>query len=87
MIEKDRILLARMSRINQSLGQVVLELYDYQDGGELPPVGLRTLGTLLAELGTDMIARADELSRPIIDADGCDQKFADTDSAEMSDKP
>ena len=68
MIEKDLLLLARMSKVNQNLGLVVLELLKYQDGGELPAAGLRPLGELLADLAMDMIIRADELSQPVIDA-------------------
>jgi len=73
VIEEDRVLLARLSKINQSLGQVVLELCDYQDGGELPSAGLRTLGEQLMDLGMDMISRAEELDRPVIDADNGDR--------------
>jgi len=75
VIEKDRVLLARMSQINQSLDSVVLELCKYQDGGELPADGLRPLGESLADLAMDMIARADELNRPVIDADDCDREL------------
>ena len=75
MIEEDRVLLARMSQINQSLDSVVLELCKYQDGGELPADGLRSLGESLVDLAMDMIARADELNRPVIDADDCDREL------------
>jgi len=79
VIEKDRVLLARLSRVNQSLGQVVLELCDYQDGGGLPPVELRTLGTLLADW-------TKELDHPIVDADGCGRGFFNVDSSETGDQ-
>jgi hypothetical protein len=62
MIEKDRALLARLARVNQQMGEFVVDnLFEGQDGGELPAAGLRDLGNGLVALGTDVLARADEL--------------------------
>jgi hypothetical protein len=68
VIERDRELLARVARVNGRLGKVVLELIQYQDGGELPATGVRELGQALTELGADLLTRAAELERVIIDA-------------------
>jgi hypothetical protein len=63
VIERDRELLARVARLNGRLGKVVLELIQYQDGGELPATGVRELGQALTELGADLLTRAAELER------------------------
>jgi hypothetical protein len=42
VIERDRELLARVARVNTSLGEVVVELVAGQDGGELPAEGMTT---------------------------------------------
>ncbi|WP_211225515.1 hypothetical protein [Amycolatopsis nigrescens] len=61
MIERDRLLLARVSRVNKHLGEVVVELMRHQDGGELPPGGTRELGARLYSLGVELLERAEEL--------------------------
>lgn len=61
MIEKDRELMARAMRVNQSLGVATMMMLHRQDGGELPAGELRTVGEYLERLGADMIARAGEL--------------------------
>jgi hypothetical protein len=61
VIERDRELLARVARVNQHLGAVVIDLMTRQDGGELPPGEVRDLGQHLAELSADLLARAAEL--------------------------
>ena len=68
MIKRDRELLARVARVNGRLGKVVLELFQYQDGGELPATGVRELGQALTALGADLLTRAAELDVRIIDA-------------------
>jgi hypothetical protein len=67
VIERDRKLLARLARFNKHLGSATLELFEYQDGGELPAAGVRNLGQHLVELGADFLARAAELDGPTID--------------------
>lgn len=66
VIEKDRVLLARLAKVNRSLGAVVVELFGHQDGGELPAAGLRVLGELFSGLAADLIARAHELDRDLV---------------------
>jgi hypothetical protein len=61
MIERDRALLARLAQVNRQLGAFVLVIIEGQDGGELPAAGLRDLGNGLVAMGTDVLARADEL--------------------------
>jgi hypothetical protein len=61
MIERDRELLARAARVNTRLGVAVVELFEHQDGGELPASGVRELGKRLTQLGADFLARAEEL--------------------------
>jgi hypothetical protein len=68
VIERDRELLAKVARVNGRIGEVVLELFQYQDGGELPAAGVRELGQALTHLGADLLTRAVELERVIIDA-------------------
>jgi hypothetical protein len=68
VIERDRELLAKVARVNGRIGEVVLELFQYQDGGELPAAGVRELGQALSQLGADLLTRAVELERVIIDA-------------------
>ncbi|HWE89268.1 MAG TPA: hypothetical protein VG317_07370 [Pseudonocardiaceae bacterium] len=61
MIRADRELLARLTRTNTRLGDVVIELINRQDSGQIAAEGWRALGEHLAGLGADMIRRADEL--------------------------
>ena len=69
MIERDRELLARLVRVNTRLGAATLELFEHQDGGELPAAGVRERGQALAKLGADLLTRAAELDgRTIINA-------------------
>jgi hypothetical protein len=68
VIERDRELLAKVARVNGRIGEVVLELFQHQDGGELPAAGVRELGQALTQLGADLLTRAAELERVIIDA-------------------
>jgi hypothetical protein len=60
VIAQDRVLLARLTRTNTRLGDVVLELISDQECGEIAAEGWRTVGKHLAQLGADLIARADE---------------------------
>jgi hypothetical protein len=61
VIRRDRELLARLSAINQALARVVLIMLEHQDGGELHPAHLRLVGDQLAQLGRDLLDRANEL--------------------------
>jgi hypothetical protein len=67
VIERDRELLARAARVNTRFGAVVVELFEHQDGGELPAAGVRELGQHLAELSAELLARAAELDGRTID--------------------
>lgn len=67
MIAKDRELLARLAQVNRNVGAGVVELLHRQDGGELPADGLRALGDILATLGADLRARAEELECRVIE--------------------
>jgi hypothetical protein len=60
VLREDRVLLARLTRTNSCLGDVVLELISHQEGGEIAAEGWRAVGEHLANLGADLIARADE---------------------------
>jgi hypothetical protein len=68
MIERDRELFARLARVNTALGAATLELFEHQDGGELPAAGVRKIGQALAKLASDLLARAAELDGRVIDA-------------------
>jgi hypothetical protein len=48
MIERDREILARAARVNQHLGEIVVQLLAHQDSGELPADGVRQLGLPMA---------------------------------------
>jgi hypothetical protein len=61
MIRRDRELLARLSVINQNLGEALLRMFSRQYGGELRADDLRRVGAQLADIGNDMVRRADEL--------------------------
>lgn len=69
MKEVDARLMRRLANVNTALGtalMVIIERWNNDVDGGLPPVDdLRGLGTDLAELGRDMIARADELDRVV----------------------
>jgi hypothetical protein len=68
VIERDRELLAKVARVNGRIGEVVLELFRFQDGGELPSAGVRELGQALSEVGADLLTRAAEPVARCIDA-------------------
>lgn len=72
MIARDRELLARLTRVNRHLGEVVVELMARQDDGELPADGLRELADRLSGLAGELHARAAELddSRMVIEGSG-----------------
>jgi hypothetical protein len=59
VLPEDRALLARLRRVNTAVADVVVELLDQLDGGELPSESLRVLGERLGALGEDLIAHAD----------------------------
>ncbi|WP_019809719.1 hypothetical protein [Saccharomonospora halophila] len=61
MITKDRKLLARLATVNRNLGEVVIDLMQHQDGGELPADRLADMATALFTLAIDMASRAEEL--------------------------
>lgn len=63
MIQRDRELLVRMSRVNRTLGLVASEAMARQDGGELPAQPLREIGEALRVLVDELLARADEIER------------------------
>ncbi len=63
MIRRDRELLVRLGRVNRHLGAVVVDLLHRQDGGELPPEGLRSLADHFGALSADLRARAAESDR------------------------
>ncbi|PXY33541.1 hypothetical protein BAY59_10685 [Prauserella coralliicola] len=66
MIQRDRVLLARLSSVNTHLGEAVLELMHHQDGGELPAEGLRAVAERLAGLSAELYARAAELDGRVL---------------------
>jgi hypothetical protein len=68
VIERDRELLAKVARVNGRIGEVVLELFRFQDGGDLPSAGVRELGQTLSEVGADLLTRAAEPVARRIDA-------------------
>jgi hypothetical protein len=68
VIERDRELLAKVARVNGRIGEVVLELFRFQDGGEPPSAGVRELGQTLSEVGADLLTRAAEPVARRIDA-------------------
>jgi hypothetical protein len=57
----------RLANVNTALGtalMLIVERWNNDVDGGLPPVDdLRSLGTDLAELGKDMLARANEVDR------------------------
>jgi hypothetical protein len=59
VLPEDRALLARLRRVNTAVADVVVELLNHLDGGELPADALRVLGQRLGELGHDLVAHAD----------------------------
>lgn len=61
MIRRDRELLAYLGRINQRFGLAVVELFDRQDGGELPADGLVALAEQLERAAASCRSRAAEL--------------------------
>jgi hypothetical protein len=65
----DARLMRRLANVNTALGaalMLIIERWNNDVDGGLPPVDdLRSLGTDLAELGKDMIARADEVGRAV----------------------
>ena len=71
--DKDRALLDQLATLKRNLGQVIIELCDLSADGKLPADGLRVLGEHLVALGADLLARAAELDRPVINADGGEQ--------------
>ncbi|MQA64018.1 MAG: hypothetical protein GEU86_21705 [Actinophytocola sp.] len=67
MIERDRELLARISRVNSTLGSAVVELLNNLEDGVLPAKHLRAIGACLAQMSRDVIARADDIDGRIPD--------------------
>jgi hypothetical protein len=67
MIERDRKLLARVARANDTAGQVVLAILGDYDRPDPEPARMRALGRELAELGADLLARAAELDGRVIE--------------------
>jgi len=68
VIQRDVELLARMSQVNQALGEIVLRMLPRVQGGALDPVDLRAVGYGLVVLGQQMQRRADELDGPAANA-------------------
>jgi hypothetical protein len=66
VIERDRELLVRMSRVNRCLGLVAAEAMAQQRDGELPPQPLREIGLALRALADDLISRADEIESTVV---------------------
>ena len=68
MKDVDARLMRRLADVNTALGtalMLIIERWNNGADGGLPPVDdLRGLGQDLAELGRDMIARADEVDPP-----------------------
>lgn len=65
MIEADRALLARLSRINQTIAAAIPVLLPAAPHKPLRAEGLRLLATRLEEVVVDLRARADEVDRVI----------------------
>lgn len=63
VIRRDRELLARLANLNQAIARVVPIMLEHQDAGELHPAHLRFVGDQLAQLGKDLLDRANELDR------------------------
>lgn len=64
------MLLARLRNVNTAVADVVIELLDQLEGGELPSASLRILGERLGELGSDLIAHADRRDSTVLGYDG-----------------
>lgn len=65
MFAEDRALLVRLRRVNAAIGDVVVELLNHLDEGELPADPLRVLGLHLNELGRELINRADQIEATV----------------------
>jgi hypothetical protein len=61
MIDADRILLGRISRVNRGLGELTLALLHVIPDDKQLAQGFRELGQRLGGLAEDLIVRADEL--------------------------
>lgn len=61
MRDHDRGLLARVARLNDMAGQLVLAILGDRDRCDPEPARLRALGQTYTALGADLINRADEL--------------------------
>jgi hypothetical protein len=86
VLAEDRALLARLRKVNTAVADVVVDLLQHLDGGELPSEALRTLGERFGELGRDLIDHADRRDATIRYCD--DQPaIAMCDSVAMCDSP
>jgi hypothetical protein len=61
MIETDRQLLGRISRVNRGLGEITVALLDVDPDDDQLAQGFRELGQRLGGLAEDLIVRAEEL--------------------------
>lgn len=61
MIERDRVLLLRLARLNEHIGTAVVDLLPGRDGIELASDGLRALADALNGVAADLRVRAAEL--------------------------
>jgi hypothetical protein len=67
VIGRDRELLARIARVNDSAGQVVLAILGDRERCDPEPARLRALGQTYAALGADLLARAAELDGRMVE--------------------
>lgn len=67
MIARDRELLARISRVNSTLGSATVELLNNLQDGTLNPSHLRAIGAYLRQLSEEVMARADEIDGRALD--------------------
>lgn len=61
MIQRDRMLLLRLAKLNEYIGTAVVDLLPGRDDSELAPDGLRGLAGVLEGVAADLRARAAEL--------------------------
>jgi hypothetical protein len=67
VIRRDRELLARLARVNGTVGQATIAMLQDMPSGDLPAAQLRALGTHLAELSADLLARAAEIDGRLVE--------------------
>lgn len=67
MIGQDRELLARIARVDDSAGKVVLAILGDRERCDPEPARLRALGQTYTMLGADLLARAAELDGRMVE--------------------